>query len=76
MLIRDISATGAMLEGLEEMESRCTDVLIELLEDQMFPAKVRWSKENRVGIEFAKSFDLERFNATGIRQPMRKAANG
>ncbi|MCA1748457.1 MAG: EAL domain-containing protein [Sphingomonadales bacterium] len=75
VLIRNISATGAMIEGLEELEADA-DVLIELLEDQMFPAKVRWSEENRAGLEFARSFDLERFNAASALPSMRKAANG
>ncbi len=57
--IRDISATGAMIEGLQGAEAD-SDILIEILENQMFPAKVKWSDRDRVGIEFARGFDLER----------------
>ena len=74
VLIRNISATGAMIEGIGDVEPD-TDVLIELLENQMFPAKVRWSAENRAGLEFARSFDLERLNQQP-GPPVRKAANG
>lgn len=62
-LIRNISATGAMLEGLGEVEQG-TDLLIEILEGQMFKSTVRWSDKERVGIEFARNFDLERLSET------------
>ena len=59
--IRNISSTGAMIDGIE-FGRNVTDVdlLIELIEGQMFPAKVRWSKDGRAGIEFAQNFNLER----------------
>lgn len=76
-LIRNISATGAMLEGVETMEEG-TDLLIEMLEGQMFKSTVRWSEKERVGIEFARNFDLERLNAapSKIAKPLRQVANG
>ena len=70
--IRNISATGAMIDGLEfdgdfENGGEGLDVLIELLEDQMFAARVRWVRNGRVGLEFAEAFNLERLNQTGTR---------
>ena len=69
--IRNISATGAMIDGLEiDGEGEGLDVLIELLEDQMFAARIRWSRDGRAGLEFTEAFNLERLNqaATRIRR--------
>lgn len=76
-LIRNISATGAMVEGLGEVETG-TDVLIEIIEGQMFQSTVRWSDTERVGIEFARNFDLERLNHSVVKQKknLRRAAAG
>ncbi len=61
--IRDISPGGAMIDGIEiEGEPGGMDVLIELLEDQMFAARIRWAKGGKAGIEFAESFALDRLN--------------
>ena len=74
-LIRNISATGAMVEGLGELEAG-TDLLIEIIEGQMFRSTVRWSDKERMGIEFARNFDLERLNeARGKpKRPIRRSA--
>ncbi|WP_254603239.1 EAL domain-containing protein [Sphingomonas bacterium] len=62
--IRDISPGGAMIDGIEiDGEPGGIDVLIELLEDQMFAARIRWAKDGKAGIEFAESFALDRLNA-------------
>lgn len=76
-LIRNISGTGAMVEGLGNIEAG-TDILIEILEGQMFKSTVRWSDKERIGIEFARNFDLERLNETPVRivRPLRRAATG
>ena len=70
--IRDMSATGALIDGLEIIgEGEGLDVLIELLEDQMFAARVRWARDGKAGIEFAEHFNLDRLNqahARGIRR--------
>ncbi|MFM9827309.1 MAG: EAL domain-containing protein [Sphingomonas sp.] len=59
--IRNISSTGAMIDGIEFGRNVTDlDLLIELIEGQMFPAKVRWSKDGKAGIEFAENFNLER----------------
>ncbi len=75
--IRNLSATGAMIEGLTGTEAD-TEILIEILEDQMFPARVRWTDGERTGIEFARSFDLERLSASDEpdRVSIRKEASG
>ncbi|WP_425230542.1 EAL domain-containing protein [Sphingomonas sp.] len=66
--IRNISSTGAMIDGLEiQGEAAGLDVLIELLEDQMFAARVRWARDGRAGLEFAENFNLERLNQASAR---------
>lgn len=73
--IRNISSTGAMIEGIEA--DACAvdlDVLIELLEDQMFPAKLRWAADGKAGIEFAETFNLERLGTQVQPATARKAA--
>ena len=61
--IRDISPGGAMIDGIEiEGEPAGIDILIELLEDQMFAARIRWAKGGKAGIEFAENFALDRLN--------------
>jgi len=59
--IRNMSATGAMIDGIEVGgDAVGLDILIELLEDQMFPAKVRWAADGKAGLEFAQHFNMER----------------
>ncbi|QLC23028.1 EAL domain-containing protein [Parasphingopyxis sp. CP4] len=65
-LIRNISATGAMVEGLRDVEVGAT-VRIEVIEGQMFHSTVRWSDTKRAGIEFARNFDLEKLNSFTAR---------
>lgn len=58
--IRDISTGGAMIDGIDiDGEPIGLDLLIELVEDQMFAAQVRWAEEGRAGVQFAQPFDLE-----------------
>jgi len=49
--IRNISEGGAMVEGLWNMPVGCT-IRIEFAPDKFVDAQVRWSRENRVGVEF------------------------
>ncbi|WP_225883366.1 putative bifunctional diguanylate cyclase/phosphodiesterase [Sphingomonas aliaeris] len=61
--IRNMSATGAMIDGIEiDGDAAGIDILIELLEDQMFPAKLRWAADGKAGIEFAQNFNMERLS--------------
>ena len=70
--IRNISVTGAMIDGLPlDGNGEGVDLLIELLEDQMFAARIRWARDGKAGIEFAEHFNLERLNyaqGRGIRR--------
>ncbi len=71
--IRNISSTGAMIDGIDiEDGTADLDVLIELLEDQMFPAKLRWAADGKAGLEFAEVFNLERLAAPAATLPARK----
>jgi len=49
--LRNISESGAMIEGLWNMPAGSA-VRIEFSADKSVTAQVRWSRENRVGIEF------------------------
>jgi EAL domain/PilZ domain len=49
--LRNISETGAMLEGVWGSAAG-NEVRIELCADQSVTAKVRWARENRLGVEF------------------------
>ena len=50
--IRNISEGGAMVEGLWNMPVGST-IRIEFTADRFVDAHVRWSRENRVGVEFS-----------------------
>ncbi|MEO0698117.1 MAG: EAL domain-containing protein, partial [Pseudomonadota bacterium] len=50
--IRNISESGALIEGLWNMPIGA-DIRIEFTADRFVEAQVRWSRENRVGVEFA-----------------------
>ena len=60
--IRNLSATGAMIDGFDG-EGGDIDVQIELLEDQLVPATIRWTRDGKAGLQFAQQFDMERLNA-------------
>ena len=62
--IRNMSATGAMIEGIDADEAIGLEILIELLEDQMFPAKIKWAGDGKAGLEFAQHFNMERLSPT------------
>jgi len=73
--IRNMSTTGAMVDGLEGLDAPAgADVLIELLEDQMFRASLRWVKDGRAGIHFAQPFDLARLKAVPEPRAIRRFA--
>ena len=71
--IRNMSSTGAMIDGIEiSGEANDVDIMIELLEDQMFPAKLRWAADGKAGLEFAQTFNMERLNTAAPTAPVRK----
>ena len=43
------------------------DVLIELVENEMFTARIAWAKDGKTGLHFAESFDLDRLNTLPAR---------
>ncbi|MES2174467.1 MAG: EAL domain-containing protein [Pseudomonadota bacterium] len=55
--VRNISATGALIEGLWNVPEG-TLFAIELAENQFVNATARWAKDDRMGVEFAGSVDI------------------
>ncbi|MGY4397733.1 diguanylate cyclase (GGDEF)-like protein [Sphingomonas sp. UYAg733] len=73
--IRNMSSTGAMIDGIEiDGSAAGIDILIELIEDQMFPAKLRWAADGKAGIEFAQHFNMERLNPVNQPATIRRSA--
>ena len=73
--IRDMSATGAMIEGIAiDGDPIGLPLLIELLDDQMFSAQVRWANEGKAGLQFAETFDLARLAPVTPARPLRQAS--
>ncbi len=71
--IRNMSSTGAMIDGISFGASVGNiDLIIELLEGQMFPAKLRWAQDGKAGIEFTEAFNMERLSAPADARNMRK----
>jgi diguanylate cyclase (GGDEF)-like protein len=71
--IRNMSSTGAMIDGVDIAgDVGELDVLIELLEDQMFPAKLRWAADGKAGLEFNQHFNMERLNAVVPTVPVKR----
>jgi diguanylate cyclase (GGDEF)-like protein len=61
--IRDISVTGAMIDGIAiDPKAVGVEVLIELVENQMVAARVAWARDGRAGLAFAQRFNLNRLN--------------
>ena len=55
--IRNISATGAMIEGLWNVPSGM-ELVVEFSDSQSADAVVRWSRDDRMGVEFASAIDI------------------
>ncbi len=63
--IRNLSATGAMIDGIGlGRHPRGAPVRIELLDGQLFDGRLEWAKDGRAGVSFADRFDLDRLNAS------------
>jgi hypothetical protein len=57
--VRDISITGAMIEGLPADGTEVdADLLIELVEGRPMPARITRLDRRRAGIRFAEPIDL------------------
>ena len=62
--IRNMSTTGAMIDGIEfPSDAGGTAVRIELSEGRLVPATLRWATDGRAGIEFATPVNIEQLNA-------------
>lgn len=68
--VRNISATGALIEGLWNVPLG-TLFAIELAEGYSVNATARWSREDRMGVEFAGKVDL-----TALRSYSKATASG
>jgi diguanylate cyclase (GGDEF)-like protein len=67
--VRDISTSGVLIDGIELPEAAVGyPVAIEILDDQLLAATIRWAEDGRAGLQFAMPFDLDRLN-----QPARVA---
>jgi diguanylate cyclase (GGDEF)-like protein len=60
--IRNISATGALVEGLWNVPEG-TLFAIEFGDNHIVNATARWSKDDRMGVEFAANVDMSRLRA-------------
>ena len=60
--IRNISATGALIEGLWHVPEG-TLLSVEFCDNQSINAVTRWSRDDRIGVEFASAIDLNAVRA-------------
>lgn len=66
--IRNLSATGVLIDGIDFPEEAVgAEVRIELVENELFSATVRWVSEGRAGLEFTRHFDMERLSQASSR---------
>jgi hypothetical protein len=68
VMIRNISATGAMFEGVREVPVGL-GVQLTLNEGLVMPATVRWSRYGRTGVEFAQAVAFEGSGAIVLAAP-------
>ncbi len=66
--IRNISATGAMIEGLWNVPAGTT-FEIHVAEGHAIGAVARWSRDDRMGVEFALPLALDQSGRVAIAQP-------
>ncbi|MDE8651237.1 EAL domain-containing protein [Novosphingobium sp. H3SJ31-1] len=66
--IRNISQTGAMIEGLWNVPPG-TPFGVQLGDDYVVEAVARWCKEDRMGVEFARPLDLDAAGAVAFVPP-------
>ncbi len=71
--LRNISPNGALIDGIDfGRNAQNLELLIELIEGQLFAARVRWNDGGRAGVEFAENFNLERLTADSSTRSLRK----
>ncbi|WP_326525721.1 putative bifunctional diguanylate cyclase/phosphodiesterase [Sphingomonas sp.] len=66
--IRNLSASGAMIDGIEfPTDAAGKPIRIELTDGWFVDATLRWATEGRAGIEFVQSVNLDQLNAPKTR---------
>ena len=75
--IRNISATGAMIEGLWSVPANTT-FNIQISEGHVVVATSRWSQDDRMGVEFAVNLQLDETGLAMItpQRPVRRPGEG
>jgi len=73
--IRNISTTGAMIEGLWNVPPD-TDFNLHLAKDYAISAISRWSKDDRMGIEFGQPLELDAEGRISVRQRRAERQSG
>ena len=72
--VRDISTSGAMIEGLMlPGDPTGRAVSIELVENQVVGATVRWSRDGKTGLAFDQPIDIERLGPPPAARGVRRA---
>ena len=72
--VRDISTSGAMVEGLMVRgDPTGAGVSIELVDGQMIGAQIRWLRDGRAGLAFDHPVDIERLGPPPLVRGMRRA---
>jgi hypothetical protein len=66
--IRNISANGAMVEGLWNVPAG-TQFKLHLSKDFAINVTARWSKEDRMGVEFAEELELDDAGSVKFTRP-------
>jgi diguanylate cyclase (GGDEF)-like protein/PAS domain S-box-containing protein len=73
--IRNISVSGALIEGLWDVP-KDTVFDLHLSSDYVVKATARWSKEDRMGIEFAQPLVLDQDGGVSLSAPRRSSEAG
>ncbi|MCX7864421.1 MAG: PilZ domain-containing protein, partial [Novosphingobium sp.] len=69
--IRNISTTGAMIEGLWNVPEG-TEFSIHLSPGYVVKAQTRWCKEDRMGVEFAVALEHDENGGISLMPPQRR----
>lgn len=65
--LRNISATGAMIDQCEDVGRSIGDeIMIELIEGELVPSIIRWIKADQIGIELLTSIDFRRIGGATL----------
>ncbi|MBV1917708.1 MAG: EAL domain-containing protein [Sphingomonadaceae bacterium] len=73
--IRNVSAKGALIEGLWNVPTG-TVFDLHFSRDYVVKATARWSREDRMGVEFAKPLELDENGAVLFVLPVKRAESG